>query len=390
MRLALVTNLYPPIQTGTSYYAQALAHAMRDRGHDVLVVTCRAGGEPVETAVDGVRVVRLPALRLPPNRAMLNFDEFKLATRPGLVSRLAALLREHGAEIVHQCGHLLDLTYATPRAARAAGMPSVCSVHAVIGLPGNPRLDALARAVDRRVVRDQAMRRYDAVLTLDRTTHEYVRGRYGIDNALRVPWGIDFDFGRYERRARDEGPLRVVSLGHITEMRSRETLLRAVAQARTAGVDLEVRIVGKECTLRTRRMVSELDVGDIVTLTGELPREQALEELSHADVQGNWITNPGVGSAAMESMAMGVPTMLWAEPDELIFAPLEHLGNAILVDAGDPGGIARTLGVLASDRELLARIGRGARETARASFGWPTAAEAMETLYGQVMQGSPS
>lgn len=387
MRIALVTNLYPPIQTGTAYYTHALARAMSGLGHEVMVVTCRAGGETVDSSEGGVRVKRLAALRVPPNRAMLNFDDFKLAARPGLVSRLAALLVEHRAEVVQQCGHLLDFTYATPRAAHCVSIPSACSVHAMIGLPGRPRLDAIARAVDRWFVGPQAMRRYDAVLPLDRTMDRYVRDRYGVERVVGAPWGIEFDFERRERiHLGTKGPLRIVSLGHVTEMRSRTTLLQAVAELRARGVEVKLRIVGKECTLTTRELAGTLGIADAVIFTGELPREEALAELAHADVQANWITNPGVGSGAMESMAMGVATMLWAQPDQLGFAALEHLDNALLIDPADPSAIADALAMLAGDRQLLDRIGARARETARAGFGWGAAAERMQHIYRTLIE----
>jgi len=168
-----------------------------------------------------------------------------------------------------------------------------------------------------------------------------------------------------------------VSLGHVTEMRSRTTLLQAVAELRVRGVEVKLRIVGKECTLTTRELAGTLGIADAVIFTGELPREEALAELAHADVQANWITNPGVGSGAMESMAMGVATMLWAQPDQLGFAA---------IDPADPSAIADALAMLAGDRQLLDRIGARARETARAGFGWGAAAERMQHIYRTLIE----
>ena len=48
MRIALVTNLYPPIQTGTAHWTRELAYHLARAGHAVVVITCAVKGSDEE------------------------------------------------------------------------------------------------------------------------------------------------------------------------------------------------------------------------------------------------------------------------------------------------------------------------------------------------------
>lgn len=381
MKIGFVTNFYPPIQTGTSYYTRDLAAALAQRGHDTLVVTSGVEGAPDEEVVDGVRVHRVNGFQLPRAPLLLGFDQYHLAYRPRVSRHLTEVIGDFGVDLLHQCGHLLDLTYLTPRIARGLGVPAACSVHTMIRIPKRPFVDRVFRTLDRFVLGNLAIKRYDSVFALDAEIERYVRDRYGHPNVVRVPWGVSFDFSVERRPPEETRALRMVSVGHVTDMRDRRALIDAIAQLRQEGIDVDLTIIGKECTQVPRHHAERRGVGDRVAFTGELPRESVLDELVHADVQGHWISNPAVGSSGMESMAMGVPTMLWATSDLLGFAELRHMENVVLIDPDDPNSIATVLRKLDADRSMLDEIGREGRETARSAFMWDSAAGDMETIY---------
>ena len=139
---------------------------------------------------------------------------------------------------------------------------------------------------------------------------------------------------------------------------------------------------GSEAVATIRRQRPDLIFLDVQM--PELDGFGVLEELGTADIEAHFITNPGVGSASMEAMAVGLATMLWASPDTLGFAELRHLDNAILVDPSDPTAIAALLRKLDEDRDLLNRIGRNGRRTAMESFTWSAVAASMEQIYESV------
>ncbi|MGQ0803892.1 MAG: glycosyltransferase family 4 protein [Actinomycetota bacterium] len=389
MRIALVANLYPPVQTGTSFYTADLATALVKAGHEVVVVTCGSGPMTEKRAASGVTEVRLPSWKLPAVPLLLGFDDFRVAASPRNARRLTDVLARHQVEIVHCAGHFLDLAPLGVAAARRLGIPSVCSVHTILHFPRHRLVERAIRLVDATAVAALVTRRCDAVLALDGPTEKYVRERYGVTRVHRIPWGVGFDFDAHERVPHAEGaPLRIVSLGHVTDMRNRRTLVEACARLEERGVPFELKIVGKECTDAPRALAHRLGLDDRITFTGELSRAQLLDELVHADVEAHWITNPGVGNASMEAMATGLVVMMWADPDTLGFADLETMGNCILVDPEEVEEIADHFVRLGKDRQLVNDIGSAARATARSHFTWPTAAEGTAGVYEKVVATS--
>jgi glycosyltransferase involved in cell wall biosynthesis len=385
-RICYITNLYPPIQTGTSYYVDQLSRSMLERGHQVTVITCGDSRTPEEEDRRGVHVLRLPSVKLPQTRLLLGFDSFRLALTPANVRAACEIVNARGVEIIQTCGHLLDLTYLGAIVAHRTETPAACSIHTMIHHPSNRLINAALRGVDWTIHARLAMRRYHCLLTLDKLMERYAREVYRGVETIPVMWGIPFDFDLDVRRpAHAGGPLRILSVGHVTAMRSRRALIDAVGILVQAGVPCRLRIVGKLCTQEPVERVRRAGLQSYVEFVGELPREQVLDEFRKCDVHGVWISNPGVGSAGSESMCAGVPTLLWADADQLGVVRLRHMENCVLIDPRRPDTIAAALRQLWEDPALRDRIGTNARTFAREHFSWPTIARQMEGVYRRVI-----
>ena len=149
MRIAITTNLFPPIQTGTAHYAQELAQNLARAGHDVTVITCSLINEHSQEIVDGYKVFRLPSYKLPVSKLLLGFEQFYLGYIPGNKRRVKEILVQERIEVVHQCGHLLDLDFLTPRVCKRLDIPTVCSLHTIIHFPRNQAINWLMEFADR-------------------------------------------------------------------------------------------------------------------------------------------------------------------------------------------------------------------------------------------------
>lgn len=115
MRLALVTETYPPEVNGVAMTLSRLVGGLRARGHEVEVVRPRQRGEtgePADLLVAGVPIPRYEALRM------------------GLPSaeRLARRWESWGPEVVHVATEG-PLGLAALRAAGALGLPVTSSFH---------------------------------------------------------------------------------------------------------------------------------------------------------------------------------------------------------------------------------------------------------------------
>lgn len=65
MRIAYLTQPYPPMVSGASIVAEQLAQAMADRGHEVLVIAASETGKPYTETIQNLTVLRLKSIRNP-------------------------------------------------------------------------------------------------------------------------------------------------------------------------------------------------------------------------------------------------------------------------------------------------------------------------------------
>ena len=115
----------PDLAGGTERHVAALAKSLRDRGHDVIVVTgtldaaatCRLD----ETSIDGLRVVRV-------QRDDLHFERWDRLYHPTISRLLTELLRAERPDVVH-VHHWLRLSADLVRTAANLGIPAIVTLH---------------------------------------------------------------------------------------------------------------------------------------------------------------------------------------------------------------------------------------------------------------------
>ncbi len=388
MRIAFITNLFPPIQTGSSYWTKEAVSALAARGHKVIVITCGPGAarESVEVIGD-VCVYRLPTtFHLPKLSIFLNFDQFYLMGGRGNSRRIQQILREERIEVIHQVGQLLDSAPLSARARHATAIPVVCSIHTRIGHPTIALYDLVLRTVDRLVLGPLVMRKFDRLIALDEVLARHSEHVYSVGDIECVP--VCVDDGILDRAAaapEHAPPVRIVSVGHVTDMRDRRQLLLALAELKKRGLPVRLEIAGKLLTDMTPRLIDQLGLRDSVTLLGELPREELFRLLSASSLEVHWIDIQGIGSAAMEAMALGLPVAAWAHERIYGDVPLKHMENIVLIDPNNHDALVRTLELLVRDHELRRRIGASARELVRGHLTWRSVAARLEAVYYQTV-----
>lgn len=391
MRIAFVTNLYPPIQTGSAYWTREAAAVLASRGHHVIVITCGPGVRAeVAEEVAGVYVYRMPAmLRFPKWMLFLNFDQFYLMASRRNGRRFREILKSERIDVIHQAGHLLDSMLLSRSAGRALGIPVVCSLHTRIGHPTSALYDRVMRFTDRFVLGPWLMRGFAQLIAMDQVLIRYYEHLYRVDTIEIVPVCVEDRIVDCEPALLADGPsVRIVSVGHVTAMRDRRELLAAVAELKEHGLPITLDIAGKVLTDITPRIIRELRLEDTVRLLGEVPREELFAILRDASLEVHWIDIQGVGSAAVEAMALGLPVAAWAPEDIYGDVPLRHLENIVLIDPHDHTALVGILEQLARDGALRQLIGANARALVRAHLTWGSVAPRLEAIYAGALATS--
>ena len=330
-RLSILFATAPGDVGGLETVVAELATGLSSRGHRVVVAAVvEPHSEPEafleavrQTAVD-VRVIRIPA---------------RAYGREWRAFRI--LCREVRPDVVHTHGHRSDLLDAV--VAKRDGYSIVTTLHGFSGLGGVARLYEWAQVL--------SLRRFDAVVVVSRALARSMQGRWVARDRLhlipnaRARLGMCLERGAARRVLRLSGTAPVVGwVGRLVSVKAAHTLLDAVPLIRNRDVQIAIVGDGPERESLERRAVA-LGIGRQVTFHGSLPKAQALFRAFDVFVMTS--ISEGTPMVLLEAMAANVPvvaTRVGGIPDVL------GVGGGLLVEPGDPPGLAKAIADTLADR----------------------------------------
>ncbi|WP_265447987.1 glycosyltransferase family 4 protein [Flexivirga meconopsidis] len=365
MRIALVSDCYPPRLGGMEAQVHGLATQLQTAGHRVEVFTITPGsGDPI----DGVAVHRLGLPRELPGGWLVN----PAAARP-----LRAALRTGGFDVVHaHLGVVSPFAMDGVRVAHGLGLPVAVTWHSVTA-----RAEPVVRALGypRRWARRGA-----ALSAVSPVAAAPIRRTAGARVAL-LPNGIDASFWSPAGGigAGRPGALRVVSAMRLAARKRPLELVSAVARAREAsGVDIQLTIAG-DGPLRGRlERLAGATGGAWCALPGRLTPVELRELYRSAQVYVAPARLEAFGIAAAEALASGLPVI--APRASGVAGFVEDNRTGLLVD--DDAGLRGALVQVAGDHRLLTGLSSYARE-AGPGLDWSNVVGAVIAEYERAIAG---
>ncbi|WP_082687549.1 glycosyltransferase family 4 protein [Curtobacterium oceanosedimentum] len=331
MRVLILTDNYPPVVGGAETYAYDLATGLVKKGHNVTVYT---DGERqsalVTTWENGVEVVRDGTYWSMLKRHGSAWENLMF----GRVSTIEALLQDRQFDLVHANNHDTAVLGAIIKI--ATGWPLVVTNHEVgrqNSLLGPGRLQFVMRAVD-------------ANLTL--CTSEYYAAearRFGGKNVKRIYLGVD---------TKQFHPADVIpENGLITclaRFKPRKGLIELIEASRIV-VDSHPNakfVLAGSTSSATPNFLQVMRAQiDKLGLAAhfEIRDDVSKEDVAHLIRQSRLVVQPsyaeGLGLAALESLASGVPVVATKTTgfDEF----MRHEVNGLVVSVGDTRGLASAI-----------------------------------------------
>jgi glycosyltransferase involved in cell wall biosynthesis len=391
MRIALLSNWFPPITSGSSYYTSSLARALATRGHEVMVVTLDWGPEYEPPKDLGFPVHRLPTFKVPKLSVFYNLQLMGFAFTPGNVRRLKSLLGQHRAQILHHVNHIFDTNFLSTRAAHAYGIPVVGSITTPIQHQNPLKHRALALA-DRMTVGRFGVCRWDGVVCLDQMVREYVTRQYGESVRQRsvvIPFGVRWEsMSQYESvpASRPERP-QILMVGHVHPFRNPVQLVRAMPLVLKEVPKARLVLAGRVDLQEPVEAARELGLTeDQVRFLGPTPHNAVVELMKTSHVYASYVTGPypGLGTAPMEAMLCRVPVLNDLPEDLFGEGKLKNGENIVLVNSRDPNSIAAALIRLLKNEDLRQRIGFAGRKFVLEHLSWEGISAQMEQFYEHI------
>jgi glycosyltransferase involved in cell wall biosynthesis len=388
MRIALVSQTYPPMVSGLSMAVCQLAEGLAERGHQVLVLAASERGESHTDDTPNLHLTRLRSFPTPlrvgqrwcwwPRRVLMRHLR---AFRPELV-------------------HLHDPTLGAlqvPGPVHQLGLPLVITVHAlpinVVHIVQAPR--RLQRWIESTLwhVAARRLTRFDAVVApSEYAAASYARHAGG--HPIAISNGVDllrFHPGSGSSQEReslagrfglDPGRPILLHVGRLDREKDVDLVIRAAA--RTMGqADAQLLVIGDgNDRRRLMSLVRELGIEDRSCLPGYLGREDLPPAYCLATVFAISSRIEAEGIVVLEAAASGLPVVAVRATSmpELV----ERSGCGYLVEPGDVEGMADRLVGLLHDPAQRERLSLAALAMAR-QHSYEITLDRHEALYRRLI-----
>lgn len=411
MKILVVSNVYPPhFIGGYELGCRDVVDRLRRRGHEVRVLTERAGDNPSPGHVER-RLVRGgdprpgdPLLRILGRivrKEWINQRTFRRSVRS---------FRPDVIYVWNPLGTSLSLVTLAERAAPAAHY--YVSDHWLAEAPwGDPWLQIFFQRKGERH-RERWVRRlirFIAGLLRLTTSWQSPASRLQFTSGFlleearavgRAPngstvvhWGIDLaSFPFPPERGAGDSP-RILFVGQLERHKGVHTAIEALHHLRQSHPEATLDIIGSATDPAYRRdleeRVAERELMTAVSFRGRLPRDTVRRELARFDLlvfPSEW--EEPFSLTLLEAMASGLPVVTTLTGGTSEIAEPER--NVLSFSPGDARGCARQAGRLLEDESLRRRLRNEARQRVRGAFDLSRMVERIESELTVGAAGDPT
>ncbi len=360
MKILLLNSEYPPIGGGAGNASANIAARLAGMGDELLLLTSHFGDLPFEEVRDGVRIVRVPALR----RRM---DRSNAAEQISFI--LVASL-----QAVRLAGQFQpDVTLAF------FGLPSGAVAWLLRKFKGIPYIVSLRggdvpgfRPYDFRLYHKIAApflrliwRRAAAVVANSQGLHDMAAKFEPAMPIAIIPNGVDLE--KFFVAERDWSSPRILSVGRLVYQKGLDLAMQALAGLRSLEWQWLIAGDGPQMSV-LQSMAEKYGLKERVFFLGWQSADQLKQQYAAANLFLFPSRHEGMPNAVLEAMASGLPVVATriAGNEELV---ADRLTGA-LVPSENAELLQESLKPLLSDADLRRKMGQAARQRVERSFAW--------------------
>lgn len=388
----LLTNEFPPMQTGI---ARMMGELARRYPRGELLVSTGGHRDSLDSDVrfSGAVIDRLPV----PSKALRNLAGLLFWSR-----RVASLARQHKPRFAW-CDSIRPCTYPAKWMHERTGTKYGVFVH------GGDVLKELHAIHHSRFARKTAKALFGsavAVVANSQWTREQaqtVLRELGLDplaeHVRLVPLGTDpeqFRPGIDTKAVRDRyrvngngGGAWVLTVARLEPYKGVDMSLRAIAQCRRDGVDVNYLVVGSGKKRKEyQKLAEELEIADHVRFVGNVPEAELPAVFNMANVyvgasrRADGSRVEGFGVALAEASACGLPVI--AGQSGGLAEAVRDGETGIVVDPDESESVAAAIKRLVGDQLLARRLGQAGRKAVETYYNWDRVIRDLRDIESQV------
>jgi glycosyltransferase involved in cell wall biosynthesis len=394
MKIAMVSEHASPLATlggvdagGQNVHVAALATALVERGHEVVVYTRR------DSPTLSRRVTMRPGVHVEHIAAGPAAPIAKDSLLPHMAAFADGLARTWEAQrpdLVH--AHFWMSGLASIQAAARYGVPVVQTFHALGVVKRRWQGDQDTSPASRLDIERWVACRADRVIATCSDEAAELRALGVSGNRVDiVPCGVDVSLFQpaVAKHPRLGSTPRLLIVGRLVPRKGVEDAIRALALVPSAelvivgGPALEVLDADPE-VMRLRQVMAACGVANRVRLTGHLAHEELPEIIRTSDLLLAVPWYEPFGITVLEAMACGVP-VIGSAVGGLLDTVVPGV-TGLLVTGRDPSSIAAAVRLVLKDAPRRAAMGRAGVDRVRKLYTWERVAEQTEQSYREVLQ----
>lgn len=383
MRILMLSWEYPPrVVGGIARVVHDLSHRLIKDGHDVTVVTYRDGNVPYFEDDNGVKVYRVDNFMIQPN----NFIDWVMQLNFNMIAKTGEIIAKEGNfDVIH--AHDWLVAYAAKTLKVSYNLPIVSTIHATEAGRNNG-----IREEQQKYINDtEWMLTYESseVIVNSNYMKNELQRLFGLpfEKINVIPNGVsasnftvserDYDFRR--RYAMDNEKI-ILFMGRLVYEKGVQNLIAAMPKILRNYHDAKLIVAGKGGMLgELQQEVRNLGLGNKVYFTGQLSPKQVQKMYKCADIAVFPSTYEPFGIVAIESMLLGVPTVVSdvGGLNEIV----DHGVNGMKSYAGNPNSLADSILTLLFDHKLCDTIVKNAKQKVKTQYNWTKIAQDTHFTY---------
>lgn len=385
MKILLVSAMFPPIRTGTSFYSQNIAQTLYNHGRHIVVATVK--NTDVFEDNCSFPVIRLKAwhINLKNYFKHLRFSSVYIFN----YKKLLQISIDNDIEAVLLVNHYLDIAFPAIYVTRKLKISLYISVGTQMQSL-NPIKNKILRILDRVICGRLIFPFCKNIISWDTEIERYIKEvqRKSIsDKSVIIPFGVNGDISQFNNYLHNYSLTgQIIGVGAIISQRDYLFQLKVFKELLNDFPSLKLKIIGHIYIQSPIKLAEELNIRDKVEFLGEMPHEIVIDEMKKSAIHWMMLSGSyvGLGTATIEAMLLGIPSVSNA-PETLLGTRLLHdLENYIFIDGNNDVLAAKNkICNILLNQDLRNKIGQGGRRFVQENMNWDKVAHKMIELFSK-------
>jgi glycosyltransferase involved in cell wall biosynthesis len=383
MNILIVTAMFPPTRTGTSFYSKNLAKTLQNQGHCVTVVTVE-NNEILNENFE-FKIERIKALHI----NLKNFFKHLRFTSIYFSNylRLKKIAKENNSDVILLVNHYLDIAFPAIFISKLLKLPLYISVGTQMQSL-NPFRNKILRFFDRLICGNMIFPYCEKIISWDSEIERYI---YEVQKSKIAKKSVIIPFGAnghtdelYNYNPNYELSNVILGVGAIISQRDYLFQIRVFKELLNFNPKLKLKIVGHIYIESPLFLAKELGVTENIEFLGEINHDEVLKLMKEADLHWMMLSGEyvGLGTATIEAMLMGIPCIsnvpnnLFGEENKLI--DMEHY---IFTDSQKIDIIVEKVNQFYNDKSIRETIGVNGKNFVNNFLNWDSVGQKIINLF---------